>query len=186
MKLCRTCNTEKDNKYFYKRAASKDGLSAKCAECQKKYDKDRANSPERVKARKEYQLTDKGKDASFKAKKKYAENNKDKCSEAKRIYRENNREKIRELGRRKYRENKEYYLESSRSYKERFPKKYKAVTAVNNAIRDKLLFKEPCEICGEIKVHGHHDDYAKPLNVRWLCVAHHQQWHAENGEGANA
>jgi hypothetical protein len=29
------------------------------------------------------------------------------------------------------------------------------------------------------------DDYLKPLSVRWLCTAHHAQWHDENGEGVN-
>lgn len=55
-----------------------------------------------------------------------------------------------------------------------------------NAIRDGILKKKPCEICGSKTVHAHHDDYAKPLNVRWLCDEHHNEWHRQNGEGANA
>jgi hypothetical protein len=44
----------------------------------------------------------------------------------------------------------------------------------------------PCEVCRTTeKIHAHHDDYAKPLNVRWLCSAHHSQWHAKNGEALN-
>ena len=35
------------------------------------------------------------------------------------------------------------------------------------------LQKQPCEVCGEPKVQAHHEDYAKPLMVRWLCVQHH-------------
>jgi hypothetical protein len=71
-------------------------------------------------------------------------------------------------------------------YRKNFPNKYKAHTLVNNCIRDGKLFPEPCEVCGtKESVHAHHDDYAKPLNVRWLCAAHHKQWHAENGEAAN-
>lgn len=65
------------------------------------------------------------------------------------------------------------------------PVQYKARTMVGNAIRDGKLFKEPCAECGEEKVHGHHDDYAKPLNVRWLCPVHHKQWHRDNGPGLN-
>ncbi len=58
---------------------------------------------------------------------------------------------------------------------------------VNNAIRGKKLFKEPCEVCGcTDKIHAHHDDYDKPLDVRWLCSAHHSQWHAKNGTALNA
>ena len=57
---------------------------------------------------------------------------------------------------------------------------------VNYAIRSKKLFKEPCEVCGTDKnIHAHHDDYLKPLNVRWLCAVHHKQWHDKNGEALN-
>lgn len=73
-----------------------------------------------------------------------------------------------------------------KKYRERFPNKYKAHNIVNNAIRDGKLFREPCEVCGSVKSVAHHGDYLKPLNVRWLCQAHHKQWHAENGEGKNA
>lgn len=74
-----------------------------------------------------------------------------------------------------------------KNYRVNYPNKYKATNMVNNAIRDGKLFKEPCEICGsEDSVHAHHDDYLKPLNVRWLCAAHHSQWHRDNGEAKNA
>lgn len=73
-----------------------------------------------------------------------------------------------------------------KEYRNRYPEKYKAQTMVNNAIRDKKLFREPCEVCGKIaNVHAHHDDYAKPLNIRWLCPVHHKEWHEINGEGKN-
>lgn len=70
-------------------------------------------------------------------------------------------------------------------YRDGAPGKAKARQAVRNAIRDGLLAREPCEVCGSPRTHGHHDDYLKPLSVRWLCPAHHFQWHAINGEGAN-
>lgn len=56
---------------------------------------------------------------------------------------------------------------------------YKAQTAVGNAIRDGKLVKKPCAVCGSIKVHGHHEDYSKPLDVTWLCAAHHKQLHSK-------
>jgi len=41
-------------------------------------------------------------------------------------------------------------------------------------------------VCGSSEyIHAHHDDYDKPLDVRWLCAAHHKQWHDENGEAKN-
>ena len=75
--------------------------------------------------------------------------------------------------------------EDIRVYRNKYPIKYRAHNLVNNSIRDGKLFPMPCEICGNRAV-AHHDDYAKPLNVRWLCQAHHKQWHAKNGEGLNA
>jgi hypothetical protein len=46
------------------------------------------------------------------------------------------------------------------------------------------LDRKPCEVCGtNEKIEAHHDDYSKPLDVRWLCQAHHRQWHAEHKEG---
>lgn len=71
-------------------------------------------------------------------------------------------------------------------YRKKYPRKYRAHNMVNNAIRDGKLFAEPCEVCKSGSgTHAHHDDYAKPLNVRWLCAVHHKQWHTENGEGLN-
>ena len=95
-----------------------------------------------------------------------------------------NIEKIRRYDReRGNRQTQEYIKE----YRSKYPKKVKATTMVNNAIRDGKLFKEPCQVCGTTeKIHAHHEDYAKQLNVRWLCSAHHKQWHRDNGEGKNA
>lgn len=73
-----------------------------------------------------------------------------------------------------------------RRYRSANPAKYRAHNAVNNAVRDGRLTHQPCEVCGRNDSHAHHDDYSKPLDVRWLCPPHHQQWHAVNGEGRNA
>lgn len=72
-------------------------------------------------------------------------------------------------------------------YRETNPKKLRTHQAVARAVGKGTLIPKPCEICGEVEnVHAHHDDYAKPLVVRWLCSEHHIAWHLENGEGANA
>jgi hypothetical protein len=33
-------------------------------------------------------------------------------------------------------------------------------------------------VCGAHEAHAHHDDYTKPLKVRWLCPMHHAEVHA--------
>jgi hypothetical protein len=60
-----------------------------------------------------------------------------------------------------------------------FPKKYKAHSAVSNALRKGILVRQPCERCGSLRVHGHHEDYSEPLRVMWLCPKHHKERHAE-------
>lgn len=62
----------------------------------------------------------------------------------------------------------------------RNPVKKAATTAVSNAIRDGHILREPCEVCGNVKAQAHHDDYGKPLDVRWLCTKHHAEWHKHN------
>lgn len=39
------------------------------------------------------------------------------------------------------------------------------------------LQREACEVCGDPDTQAHHDDYSKPLEVRWLCRPHHDEHH---------
>jgi hypothetical protein len=56
------------------------------------------------------------------------------------------------------------------------------------AIAAGVLVPKPCEVCGAVGtmsdgrnlVQAHHDDYNKPLSVRWLCQPHHHEWHKNN------
>lgn len=53
---------------------------------------------------------------------------------------------------------------------------------VTNALRDGRIQKAAsCQSCGSTKrLEAHHDDYTKPLHVRWLCRKCHFAWHQEN------
>lgn len=66
---------------------------------------------------------------------------------------------------------------TSKLWRSRHPEKYKAQTAVGNAVRDGKIVKKPCSICGDKKSHAHHEDYSKPLSVIWFCAKHHQRHH---------
>lgn len=96
-------------------------------------------------------------------------------------HRNENLEKIRSYDRARGNRQPEGYL---KEWREKYPNKYKAHTAINNAIRGGRMKRLNCEICGA-EGHAHHDDYAYPLTVRWLCPAHHHQWHAKHGEALN-
>jgi hypothetical protein len=70
---------------------------------------------------------------------------------------------------------------AKKAWRARNPRKYKAQNAVNNAIRDGRLVKpQHCEVCGATgKIHGHHDDYDKLLEVRWVCPPCHKEIHKQ-------
>ena len=52
--------------------------------------------------------------------------------------------------------------------------------SVERAIKLGIIIRQPCEICQKENAFAHHDDYSKPLEVRWLCNFHHSKWHREN------
>ena len=84
---------------------------------------------------------------------------------------------------------KVFKSESGARWRSRNPIKRMANIVVGNAVRTgKILKPEICDDCGSKpnRLHGHHDDYAYPLVVRWLCPSCHNKWHKINGEGLNA
>jgi hypothetical protein len=67
--------------------------------------------------------------------------------------------------------------------KARHPEKAIALWKVHNATKSGKLKRKPCSVCGK-KAEAHHDDYSKPLNVRWLCRTHHIEHHVRVREQA--
>jgi|TARA_Y100000310_G_scaffold230871_1_gene233423 hypothetical protein len=59
--------------------------------------------------------------------------------------------------------------------------KQKAGALVQKALNKGIIKRKPCEVCSELKVDGHHEDYSDPLGITWLCRKHHRIWHVENG-----
>lgn len=65
------------------------------------------------------------------------------------------------------------------------PQKRQARVILGNALRDGKVKKSPeCEVCSiSGDLHGHHEDYSKPLEVLWVCAACHafihKYWRAQ-------
>ena len=61
----------------------------------------------------------------------------------------------------------------------RNPEKHKAQRELTRAISfGEIVRPGKCSACEKVgKIHGHHDDYAKPLEVRWLCARCHSWEH---------
>jgi hypothetical protein len=133
-----------------------DGLLGRCKTCHKseatrvrnenldrcrEYDRQRANLPNRVEARREYAASDRG---------------------------------------------RERQAAGSKAFAERYPEKRAAHIITGNAIANGRLVKsDTCEKCfrNHARIEAHHDDYGKPLEVRWLChdchMAHHRKYDRE-------
>jgi hypothetical protein len=67
-------------------------------------------------------------------------------------------------------------------YREKYPEKVKAQAIVRDAVHNGRLDKpDHCEDCGKKlprrRIHGHHKDYSKPLEVEWLCAPCHSKRH---------
>lgn len=73
--------------------------------------------------------------------------------------------------------------EKSLKSKAKYPEKWKARQDLRNAVASGKIKKLPCEVCGDEKVHGHHEDYKKPFQVQWLCVKHHYEKHRKYNVG---
>lgn len=67
----------------------------------------------------------------------------------------------------------------TRQYKRDNPEKVRAHRLVQTEIRAGRMERQPCEVCGEPNGDAHHDDYDKPLEVRWLCRKHHIEFHSD-------
>jgi hypothetical protein len=155
MKICFKCGAEKNLSEFYKHKGMADGHLNKCKECTRLDVKERAESPEMIEIiREEKRLwarTARGSETL----KNYSSSlqGKEKQRLAKKLWNINNKKKV----------------ECNRM--------------VNNAVRSGFLKKpKQCQVCSAEpkRIHGHHCDYSKPLDVIWMCPSCHAEWHRKN------
>lgn len=71
----------------------------------------------------------------------------------------------------------------NKSYRNRHPEKTLAHALVRYELDTGRMKRLPCEVCKNKRANAHHDDYSKPLLVRWLCTKHHIEHHMLNKGG---
>lgn len=97
------------------------------------------------------------------------------------MYRERKRVELRKYNReynKRWRAKNGYHNEINS--KERYPEKEKARYQLLKAVNRGEVVKLGCEVCRRIDTQAHHDDYSKPLKVRWLCPLHHTEIHRKS------
>lgn len=99
-------------------------------------------------------------------------------------YRINNRKKFNEYEKKWKDRHREEHLERHKQYQKKYVEQNedvkKAHAKVRMGISSGTILKSPCEKCGVFPAEAHHDDYNKPLDVRWLCRKCHAEWHRNN------
>jgi len=126
--------------------------------------------------------------------KKYRLKNKKRLQEQQRKWREDNRAHLCAYFQAYYSLNKKYIYRRAAEYRKspdgrklllkmyyqnlkKHPNRVRASQLVVAAVRDGRLQRQPCAVCGDPKVEGHHSDYRRKLHVIWLCFKHHRELH---------
>ena len=148
MKQCFKCTRSLPLSEFYEHPMMADGHLGKCKDCTKR------DTAARV--------AEKMKDP------RWVEQEMDRHREKQRLY--------RATGRLKKPTSKENFARTKR-YRIKYPEKHKAHIAIRHAVQSGILHRQPCVVCGALNSQAHHDDYSKPLEVMWLCPAHHAARH---------
>lgn len=157
MKPCIKCKNVKPLEMFYKHKQMSDGHVNKCKECTK--EDVRENRRKKIDYYTEYEKSRAMLPHRVKCRSEYQKT---------------------EAGQEAIKRAHEKYVSNN-------PQKRRAHVLLGNAVRDGRVTKRySCEECGAGgRIHGHHDDYSKPLEVRWLCPSCHKKWHDENGDALN-
>jgi|SRR6185312_2103864 len=165
MKICTRCGISRPDEQFGRNKKMRDGLDSWCNPCRSERQRARysANSEKYREYSREYRKTS-ANPRLYSAR--YRKDHHEDVLATTRRWREKNREKVAAYG------------AAIRGTLNR-----KARDAVNLAVKTGKLTVTPCERCGyAIGVQAHHEDYARPLDVTWLCRACHGERHREINE----
>jgi hypothetical protein len=163
-KTCSECGKSLPLNKFYRRG--KGCRRADCAKCS-------------LLKTQRYRGTSKGRVSARAASKRWTNKNLEKVKVMQRSYKQSPKGKLVLLeSQRKFRRSAKG-KEAIREYVQRNKIKVRAHRAVADAIRSGRLKRGKCIVKGcRRPAQGHHEDYAKPLDVVWLCDKHHKEYHA--------
>jgi len=204
MKQCSKCKCKKNEAEFYKKRSAKDGLESSCKKCtnernrswvvrnreasnavKQKYKvvhREKYLAQQREYAKERYEEDP---ERAKKIHKKWVRENpetyKKSYSDSYYKHREKNAEKAKANVRKWQKENPERTKELREKTKKKNIKKVRVRGLVDQRISTgKLKPNETCEMCKKkCKTHAHHEDYDKPLDIKWLCTACHGKIHSK-------
>ena len=101
------------------------------------------------------------------------------CKRCKRAYSQKHDEQSRRLARHYRERNREILKDKSSVARLNNPERYRATTALNNAVKyGKIEKPTKCSRCGyHGRIIGHQLDYNRPLHVMWVCSQCHYAIH---------
>lgn len=152
MKECRECHQVKNIGEFYTHPRMSDGHLNKCKDCVKnRVSKHRDLNIDRIR---EYDKERSSLPHRLKARSDYQKTEEGKTAKKK----------------------------AQEKYDKTYPLRYAARFIVRKGLRNGTISRPAtCSECGsDQKIEGHHDDYTKPLDIRWLCEKCHKKWHRHN------
>lgn len=139
-KTCKTCGASRPREAYYTHPATADGLLARCKDCHKAAVK--ANRAENLERYRAFDRARSHDPERVRARQEYAAT-------------PSGREARRRAG---------------QSWDRRNTHKKYAHGKVSRAVDSGAVQRQPCEKCGSPHTEAHHDDYSKPLDVRWLYL----------------
>lgn len=154
VKKCSECGTTKPFSEYYQHPQMGDGYLSQCKECVKSRVKKRYYAePGKIKA---YEQSRANLPHRIKARQDYAKTDACKAS---------------------IKKSRKKWLADNQD-------KRAAHIILGNAVRDNRIEKPAnCSKCDGVgRIHGHHEDYTKPLDVVWVCQRCHKEIHKDIGK----
>lgn len=178
-KVCTKCKVRKGVEEFCRSTYNTDGRAYWCRVCCSAANRAyRLKNKEEVSVKRQMQRKASANSVRERERKWYSANKESVLLRQQKHYIEN--KGARRASKQKYyKKHSKKILQKAKIRYQKDNRKVLANAAIKYAKQKGQVQAQSCEICGTIEnVHAHHDDYGKPLMVRWLCATHHARHHA--------